>query len=46
MTIAQALKAIGQVDLAQTLAAIGVIGLLLSFAIRQRISGPPDADKG
>jgi hypothetical protein len=43
MTVAEALEKIGQMDLAQLLPAVAVIGLLVSFAIRQRASGPSDA---
>lgn len=44
MTVAQALEKIGQMNLAQLLSAVAVIGLLVGFAIRQRASGPPDAE--
>lgn len=44
MTVAEALEKIGQMDLVQLLSVVAVIGLLVSFAIRQRASGPPDAE--
>ena len=45
MPVAQALEKIGQMDMAQLLSSVAVIGLLVSFAIRQRASGPPDAKR-
>lgn len=45
MTVAEALERIGQMNLAQLLSAVAVVGLLVSFAIRQRASGPPDTGR-
>lgn len=45
MTVAEGLEKIGQMDLAQLFSAVAVTGLLISFAIRQRASGPPDAER-